>query len=311
MEVQSMPEEEQQKLRDYWAKERWTKYGPPEGAEVRPVPPPSAKINTDESIPEMEAVPAPQAAVERISTKVDKSETPPTPIVADVPPPAQIAPTPTPPPEILSKVSTLLSSYRLHDRPRAGRDMDIEPDTTEGLAHIRDFEVFTDEPLEGGQVETVAEVKSKDGKRQDLEMDEKIRELVPFDEYTETPTQQGLTIAEGRIIDALLGVVSPADLEVARVDLEPSLERLDRIIDAAPEIRERYAKALKLPSKDDHDNCKELLLKMGVPVLLAPVPYEAEGMAASMARQGLVDFVGTEDSDVLGYEVSRFQVSYS
>jgi hypothetical protein len=43
---------------------------------------------------------------------------------------------------------------------------------------------------------------------------------------------------------------------------------------------------------------------MGVPVLEAKIPFEAEGLAASLALSGLADYVGTEDSDVLAYKVS-------
>ena len=82
------------------------------------------------------------------------------------------------------------------------------------------------------------------------------------------------------------------------------MARLDELIARNPEVREIYNRALSLPKTSDHDDCKELLVKMGVPVLEAAVPFEAEGLAASLARAGLVDFVATEDSDVLAYEVS-------
>ncbi|WVQ78873.1 hypothetical protein IAT38_000964 [Cryptococcus sp. DSM 104549] len=84
-------------------------------------------------------------------------------------------------------------------------------------------------------------------------------------------------------------------------DISP-LERLDALIEIAPEARRTHERALDMPTKADHEDCKELLEKMGVPVIEAEIPYEAEGLASAMAKKGLVDFVGTEDSDVLGYE---------
>jgi hypothetical protein len=43
---------------------------------------------------------------------------------------------------------------------------------------------------------------------------------------------------------------------------------------------------------------------MGVPVIEAEPPFEAEGVASALAKRGLVDYVGTEDSDVIAYDVS-------
>lgn len=88
------------------------------------------------------------------------------------------------------------------------------------------------------------------------------------------------------------------------LDAMDPMDRLDELIRIAPEVKQTYERALAMPSPSDHDACMELVARMGVPVIKAGIPYEAEGLAASMARSGLVDFVGTEDSDVLAYEVS-------
>lgn len=93
------------------------------------------------------------------------------------------------------------------------------------------------------------------------------------------------------------------NFELDSISMDP-MDRLDRLIRIAPEVKQSYERALAMPSPSDHDACMELVTRMGVPVIKAGIPYEAEGLAASMARSGLVDFVGTEDSDVLAYEVS-------
>lgn len=89
--------------------------------------------------------------------------------------------------------------------------------------------------------------------------------------------------------------------------LADPLERLDTLLATAPSVKQIYDRALSQPGPHDHDACKDLLRLMGVPVLDAPIPYEAEGLAASLAKAGIVDYVGTEDSDVIAYEVSGVQ----
>jgi flap endonuclease-1 len=83
------------------------------------------------------------------------------------------------------------------------------------------------------------------------------------------------------------------------------MSRLEDLIEVTPHVRQIYQRALNMPSASDHDACRDLVVKMGVPVLEACIPYEAEGLAASLANAGLVDFVGSEDSDVLAYEVGH------
>lgn len=313
MEVQSLPEDEQQSLRDFWAQESWTRYGPPAGAQADTPPPqaPPSEGATKEGTSQSASEPSVASVASQDDSGSDSSipsasegESHPKPPA----PPASSAATPTS--DIVSKISSILTSYRLHDRPKDSARNEIQPETAEALNHIRDLEVFMGEPTEAGQVEAIRTCIEKGDKERDLEMDDKLQELVPYEEYTETPTQQGLTVAEGTIIDALLGFgpTGAAGMESpspAKVDLKPEIERLDRIMEVIPQVRQMYARALKLPSRSDHDDCRELLVRMGVPVLVAEIPYEAEGLASSLARRGLVDFVATEDSDVLGYEVRQ------
>ncbi|WWC60376.1 uncharacterized protein I303_102947 [Kwoniella dejecticola CBS 10117] len=81
------------------------------------------------------------------------------------------------------------------------------------------------------------------------------------------------------------------------------MQRLDVLIKYdLPNVKSIYERALDIPSAAEHEDCKALLKVMGVPVLEAKIPYEAEGLAAALAKAGLVDYVATEDSDVLAYD---------
>nr|XP_019001764.1 uncharacterized protein I203_05470 [Kwoniella mangroviensis CBS 8507]OCF65225.1 hypothetical protein I203_05470 [Kwoniella mangroviensis CBS 8507] len=159
------------------------------------------------------------------------------------------------------------------------------------------------------------------------ELDSVLEELLPASNVGESPRQQALTIEEGEIITQMLSSpplppfkesapqsqeeqVCPTppptpELEVKEeeIKLDP-MARLDRLIEQLPMTRSIYERALDIPSAGDHEDCKELLKIMGVPVLEAKIPYEAEGLASALAKSGLVDYVGTEDSDVLAYEAS-------
>lgn len=166
-------------------------------------------------------------------------------------------------------------------------------------------------------------------------LDEKLEEVIPGDAFKESKRQKILTEEEGYIISAYLpgpstsavtssaiGADAPAPVaptissvpdparvialemeeEVQEEDTREPMTRLDDLIEAVPPLRDVYERRLAMPTPADHDACMELVTRMGVPVIKAAIPYEAEGLAASLARAGLVDYVGTEDSDVIAYE---------
>ncbi|KAL7422856.1 hypothetical protein Q5752_002152 [Cryptotrichosporon argae] len=129
--------------------------------------------------------------------------------------------------------------------------------------------------------------------QQQSTLDSKLVEAVPSASYTESPSQHRLTVEEGEIIQATLSGESEGE-RVAPAGI-------DDLIGRAPDVKRIYDKALNAPTVAVHDECRELLAKMGVPVLEAAIPYEAEGLAAALAIAGVVDYVGTEDSDVVAY----------
>jgi flap endonuclease-1 len=186
------------------------------------------------------------------------------------------------------------------------------------VEQIRELELVSGESAEAGFDETIPETGGP-GETPSNMIDEKLQELLPPDEWVETPRQMDLTALEGNIVESLLGVpsrmmevdessevegqVAPAPVHPATVPIAAAIADLDDLMGRLHDVRHTYARQLALPSSSDHQDCRELLIKLGVPVVTAMIPYEAEGLASALAKEGIVDFVGTEDSDVLAYEV--------
>jgi flap endonuclease-1 len=72
--------------------------------------------------------------------------------------------------------------------------------------------------------------------------------------------------------------------------LETATTELDKI---------KYLKRSSTISKEQWDQCKELLIMMGIPFINAP--EEADSQCAWLAKMGLVDGVLTEDMDILTF----------
>jgi len=63
---------------------------------------------------------------------------------------------------------------------------------------------------------------------------------------------------------------------------------------------EKLSKRLVRAGKKENEDCMRLLKLMGIPIVLAPC--EAEAQAATLAQEGLVYAVGTEDMDALTFK---------
>lgn len=134
-------------------------------------------------------------------------------------------------------------------------------------------------------------------------LDARLRALEPASTYGETPRQKALSDAEAEVYETALGD-HPEMAGTPEVAVSAALEQLDDVRKAAPSVRDTYISGLMMPLESDHAACRDLLQRMGVPVLFANIPYEAEGYAAALALRGTVDFAGSEDSDVIAYGVS-------
>ena len=295
-----LPEDEQVALRSYWREQRWSRFGPPTIVQ--------------------EASSTTSAILETLPESLRASE------------PAK---------EVVEQLHTLLADYRAnHLPPRERRSPAAEEDMDELVDRVRDIEVLIDPPPSEAEPGVSQKASTTEDEAPSQIIDDALLRLMPAASYTEAPQQTALTDAEGAIIEDLMGVsqiptpspeaptevMEPQDTRsstklsspelIARVGLlasdpTPPLVKLDQLINFAPGARASYDNALRAPSKQDHEHCKELMRMMGVPVITAAIPYEAEGLASSLAKAGLVDFVGTDDSDVIGYEVSMGDVKAS
>ncbi|KAJ9093604.1 hypothetical protein QFC19_008271 [Naganishia cerealis] len=122
----------------------------------------------------------------------------------------------------------------------------------------------------------------------------------PDREYTESPRQMTLTTEEALRLQDIAQAISSGDYEASQI-MEFGKDFTD-LKERARLVARTYERGHKIPSKWELEECQELMHVMGVPVILAHPPFEAEGLASAMALAGIADFVGTEDTDVLGYE---------
>ncbi|EIW68897.1 hypothetical protein TREMEDRAFT_68853 [Tremella mesenterica DSM 1558] len=222
---------------------------------------------------------------------------------------------PTFSPDILSNLSgpalecffTLMDIYQQYWSSITPHDPIRTKEISDVLEHVRDLENLhqTIEPLPPSPIPPMdisTEV-----------LDEKIEEVMSVGPAPETPRQAQLTKIEGGILASLLDTPTtflPGEVEESTsselvergMDDGMRMKQLERLIETSPTIKRVFDKALDIPTTTIFERCKELLVKMGVPTLEAEIPFEGEGLAASLAKAGLVDFVGTEDSDVIAYE---------
>jgi flap endonuclease-1 len=124
----------------------------------------------------------------------------------------------------------------------------------------------------------------------------------PSTDFTETPRQTTLTIQENYLLsDFITTITSDSPSQASLYDFQQELRKLQ---DKAKEVARTYERSHSKPSSQDMAEAQELLEVMGVPIIQAAAPYEAEGVCSAMVLGGIADFAGTEDSDVLVYGAS-------
>jgi flap endonuclease-1 len=235
-------------------------------------------------------------------------------------------------------LTALVARYRDSNVTRE-RGVPESPEVSQVIEYVRELEDLA-EQVEAESTSTPERAVAEEGEAQQRSegavsarefVDERIEEIMP-ETVAESRRQNALTMEEGEIIDAFLTprpeapelgeehaeartslpesslpdkvLVEDDILEVWTPSIDTPLHRLDDLISRLPDVLAIYDRSLHMPSQRDHANCRELLLKMGVPVIEAEPPFEAEGVASALAKRGLVDYVGTEDSDVIAYDVS-------
>lgn len=146
-----------------------------------------------------------------------------------------------------------------------------------------------------------------ESERSDLDAtDRRLLSIKPSSDYVETPRQEALSADEMELYSLMYGAEDSPVGAGETVALGRQL--LDNMISRAATVRETYVGSLNVPQEKDHAACRDLLRVMGVPIVIARIPYEAEGLASTLVLRGQADFVGSEDSDVIVYGVS-FRVS--
>jgi flap endonuclease-1 len=123
----------------------------------------------------------------------------------------------------------------------------------------------------------------------------------PSHDFTESIRQTALTANENYLLSDIIKTLtstSPTPTQMTFVEYQQELRNLQ---DRAGEVARTYERSHAKPTAQDIEEAWELLQVMGVPIVQAPSPYEAEGLAAAMVLGGMADYAGTEDSDVLVY----------
>ncbi|OWZ32644.1 5' flap endonuclease [Cryptococcus neoformans c45] len=208
--------------------------------------------------------------------------------------------------------SYLVQAYRGAYRPPLPSSKSKPSPSLPGLDPSQDLTPLEEE-LKHWTTANRQELGLDEWKKRVEKLDEKLEDLVPLENFTETRRQLDLTREEGEIINLVLSPPPPSDHYPTpppsppfQIASEPSpssnaLIRLRALIATLPSVLSIYQRALDIPSPADHLNCQHLLHLLRVPILHASIPFEAEGLASSLCLSGLADYVGTEDSDVLGY----------
>lgn len=198
----------------------------------------------------------------------------------------------------MEELQGLIQEVQISSRPgsRRGRKETLEA-LEESEGELPTPEQIDIQPLEDSEDTTLPLTDEQDP----AEESEIKRALVePDTTYTESPRQMMLTAEEELQLQDLVQAVSSEDDTQSRV-AELGRELAD-LRDRSELVSRTYRRGHSIPSKWELEECQQLMEVMGVPVILAHPPFEAEGLASAMALAGTADFVGTEDTDVLGYE---------
>ncbi|KAG6854103.1 hypothetical protein C0991_010517 [Blastosporella zonata] len=127
-------------------------------------------------------------------------------------------------------------------------------------------------------------------------------------EIVMTKAQYQLTLEEGRFWDSFAASQSIEQglgherepVGMTGSDLPDALEKLSKTSDL---MSASFERRMYPPTSSTYAESKEILRAMGVPCLDTSGAFEAEALASSMVLNGLADYVVSEDTDVLVYDV--------
>ncbi|KAJ3826506.1 PIN domain-like protein [Lentinula raphanica] len=125
--------------------------------------------------------------------------------------------------------------------------------------------------------------------------------------YEMSKRQCELTLQEGQFWDSLTSTL--ADLKDPSIDSPSGIEDdghhriLQELTSKSNIISESYRNSTNPPTSQTYMQSKEILQAMGVPCIDCDGPFEAEALASSLVLNGYADYVASEDTDVIIYEV--------
>ncbi|KAJ3755161.1 PIN domain-like protein [Lentinula raphanica] len=125
--------------------------------------------------------------------------------------------------------------------------------------------------------------------------------------YEMSKRQCELTLQEGQFWDSLTSTL--ADLKDPSTDSPSGIEDdghhriLQELTSKSNIISESYRNSTNPPTSQTYMQSKEILQAMGVPCIDCDGPFEAEALASSLVLNGYADYVASEDTDVIIYEV--------
>ncbi|KAG8715904.1 hypothetical protein FRC11_013407 [Ceratobasidium sp. 423] len=94
----------------------------------------------------------------------------------------------------------------------------------------------------------------------------------------------------------------PSDEITPEEEAEPPIsERSAKLEEQSGLMAASFARRANPPTSLTYAESRLILEAMGIPCIESSLPYEAEALACSLVLNGLADFVGSEDTDVLMY----------
>lgn len=212
---------------------------------------------------------------------------------------------------MIPEIGDLIQEVQLSSRPSSQRRLQasagttsgklnkipLEKETISGTSEDEDPEFCLESPLSEDDQQILTEAHDQ---TEDVEIKRALVE--PDGNYTESLRQMALTAEEELQLHDLAQLASSGVNTSSQIgDIAKDVEDLQN---RARIVAKTYARGHSLPAKWEIEEIQQLMHVMGVPVILAHSPFEAEGLASAMALAGTVDFVGTEDTDVLAYEAT-------
>ncbi|KAK0220252.1 PIN domain-like protein [Armillaria fumosa] len=110
-----------------------------------------------------------------------------------------------------------------------------------------------------------------------------------------TKGQYELTLEEGKVW---------GNLAVVDESEETSMkDEVFKVYQKSTVMFESYARRTRPPTAQNYIESKEILEAMGIACVESEGPYEAEALACALVSHGFADYVASEDTDVIVYEV--------